>query len=465
MLIEQVQIEDGFLDGLDVRFAPGLNVLIGARGTGKTSLIELIRFALGATAFTEDAGRRGNQQAISVLQGGQVTVVLRDGEDRFIVTRSARDETPRSVRPIPTVTVLAQSEIEAVGAQTSGRLHLIDRFRPNRREADQRRSSLISMVRSLTAEISGVREELRIVNEQILEMPTVRRERLVAVAQQQDFLKSVKATANDREELAKLQARAAVLGVRSAIYERTTATLDSFRRELLGVTEGLGEIEEWPDSAGESDLLGGVRGRIAEAGHALRATMGIVKAAGTEVQRLIEQNNADRLITDAKARASRRAFDELLAGAGALTRQVEVLTEREAQLSALEDLANDRATKVAELQGHRRDVFEELEKVQAARFESRNQISNRLNDELRPEIKIDLIESGMTNSYANAISAALRGSGLHYNTLAPLLAAHVSPLELVEAVESNGVQAITEAVDSRITTVARDEVDCLPTVT
>ena len=55
MLIEQVQIEGGFLDSLHVRFAAGLNVLIGARGTGKTSLIELIRFALGAPAFTQDA--------------------------------------------------------------------------------------------------------------------------------------------------------------------------------------------------------------------------------------------------------------------------------------------------------------------------------------------------------------------------------------------------------------------------
>ena len=53
----------------------------------------------------------------------------------------------------------------------------------------------------------------------------------------------------------------------------------------------------------------------------------------------------------------------------------------------------------------------------------------------------------MTNGYANVIAAALRGSGLHYNTLAPLFAAHMSPLELVEAVESNGVQAITEAVE------------------
>ena len=447
MLIEQVRIEDGFLDGLDVRFAAGLNVLIGARGTGKTSLIELIRFALGVPAFTEDAARRGNQQALSVLQGGQVTVVLRDGEDRFVVTRGARDEQPRSTRSIPPVTVLAQSEIEAVGAQASGRLHLIDRFRPNRGEADQRRSSLISMLRSLTAEIGGALNELRSINEQILGMQTVRSERVDALAQQQDLLKSIEATAKDREELAELQARAAVLGVRSAVYERTTATLSSFRWELLRIAQGLREIEEWPDSAGANDLLAGVRGKSAEAAHALRTTIGIVEGAETEVQRLIEQNSEDRLTTDESARASRRALDELQAGAGALTRQVEILTEREAQLGALENIANDRAAKVAELQRLRREVFEEFEEERAERFGSRIQIANRLKEDLGPEIKADVVESGMTNSYANIIAAALRGSGLHYNTLAPLFATHMSPLELVEAVESNGVQAMIEAVE------------------
>ena len=447
MLIEQVQIEDGFLDGLDVRFAAGLNVLIGARGTGKTSLIELIRFALGAPAFTDDAARRGHQQALSVLQGGQVTVVLRDGVERFVVTRGARDELPRSTRPIPLVTVLAQSEIEAVGAQMSGRLHLIDRFRPSRGEADQLHSYLTAILRSLTAEISSVRDELRSMSEQTLELQTVRNDRIVAIVLQQDLLQSIEATASDREELADLQANAALLAVRSAVYDRATTTLESFRLELLKIVEGLREIEEWPNSAGANDLLGGVRERTKEAAETLRTAIRIVENADAEVRRLNGQNSEEQLSTDERARAARRALDELQAGAGALTRRVEILTEQEAQLGALEDLVKDRATRVMELQMQRRRVFEELEISRAERFNSRIKIANRLRRELGPEIRTEVIESGMTNDYANIIAAALRGSGLHYNTLAPLFATRMSPLELVEAVESNDVQAITEVVE------------------
>ena len=44
MYIQRVQVDEGFLDGLDITFTSGLNAIIGSRGTGKTSLIELIRF-------------------------------------------------------------------------------------------------------------------------------------------------------------------------------------------------------------------------------------------------------------------------------------------------------------------------------------------------------------------------------------------------------------------------------------
>ena len=447
MLIERVQVDDGFLSGLDIEFAPGLNVLIGARGTGKTSLIELIRFALGASAFTEDAGRRGSQQALSVLQGGEVTVVLLAGDDRFVVTRGSRDEGPRTTRSIPPATVLAQSEIEAVGAQAVGRLHLIDRFRPRRGETDRRGSTLIARLRSVTAEISGVRDELRGINDQVQQMHSVREERVNALAQQQELLKSIAATAKDRGQLAELQARAAVLGVRAGVYERTGAALDNFVSGLDDVVQALPEVEGWPDGAGPEDLLAEVRASRAEALEALERALQVLRRATAEVQDLVRMNTADRVTADEGARVSRRALDELQAGAGALTRRVEELTEREAQLSTLERLAAERVSRVSSLQSARRMQFEELEVVRNERFESRSSIASNLNAELEPEIRVEVIDSGITERYANAIAAALRGSGLHYNTLAPLLAARMSPLELVEAVESANAQAIADATE------------------
>ena len=65
MHIERVQVEEGFLDGLDVALVPGLNVLIGARGTGKTSLIELVRFCLDVKGYSTETAKRSRDHALS----------------------------------------------------------------------------------------------------------------------------------------------------------------------------------------------------------------------------------------------------------------------------------------------------------------------------------------------------------------------------------------------------------------
>jgi hypothetical protein len=46
--LTKVTVEGGFHDGLSVELAPGLNALIGGRGTGKSALVEIIRHALEA---------------------------------------------------------------------------------------------------------------------------------------------------------------------------------------------------------------------------------------------------------------------------------------------------------------------------------------------------------------------------------------------------------------------------------
>ena len=52
VFIEKVQVEGGFLDGMSLELKEGLNTIIGARGTGKSTFIELIRYCLGIQGHT-----------------------------------------------------------------------------------------------------------------------------------------------------------------------------------------------------------------------------------------------------------------------------------------------------------------------------------------------------------------------------------------------------------------------------
>ena len=46
-IVNRLHVTGGFLGGVDLEFVDGLNCLIGGRGTGKTTALELLRFGLG----------------------------------------------------------------------------------------------------------------------------------------------------------------------------------------------------------------------------------------------------------------------------------------------------------------------------------------------------------------------------------------------------------------------------------
>src|SRR5262245_3301880 len=89
--IGRLQVEEGFLDGLDLPFSEGLNVLVGPRGVGKTSIIEIVRYCLDVPALTERFAKEARDHARSILGDGRVIVTCSLGAERFLLTRRAGD--------------------------------------------------------------------------------------------------------------------------------------------------------------------------------------------------------------------------------------------------------------------------------------------------------------------------------------------------------------------------------------
>ena len=171
MWIEALRVEGGVLDGFDRRFDPQLNVLIGGRGTGKSSVIELIRFCLGATSYTTSGQQHSTEHALGVLGDGRVTVTLRDGDQTLEVSRTAQDSAPEAEASFDPPFVFSQSEIETVGLHAQSRLRLIDDFLPtehNRKSVD---AALTSRIRSATAEIRSLLTEIDDITEKTAELP------------------------------------------------------------------------------------------------------------------------------------------------------------------------------------------------------------------------------------------------------------------------------------------------------
>ena len=90
--IRWLAVIGGFLDGVRIEFGPGLNCIIGARGTGKTTALEFIRYALDAMPDDRDACKRIEALVSRNLDFGRVEVGIQTKDGlTYVVSRPANE--------------------------------------------------------------------------------------------------------------------------------------------------------------------------------------------------------------------------------------------------------------------------------------------------------------------------------------------------------------------------------------
>ena len=94
--IRHIHFEGGTLAGQTIRFSPELNVLIGIRGSGKSSILEVLRYALDVP-FGEKAGDQKYKQELvgfTLGSGGKVVIDAVDRYGQLYQIRRIWKETP-----------------------------------------------------------------------------------------------------------------------------------------------------------------------------------------------------------------------------------------------------------------------------------------------------------------------------------------------------------------------------------
>jgi DNA repair exonuclease SbcCD ATPase subunit len=86
-------VKHGHLEDLDLELSPDLNAVVGGRGTGKSTLIEAIRYALQLTPANKGAARAHNGiiDANFGKEKAGIEITLssfQQNSERYIVLRS-----------------------------------------------------------------------------------------------------------------------------------------------------------------------------------------------------------------------------------------------------------------------------------------------------------------------------------------------------------------------------------------
>lgn len=444
LYIKRLTVErEGFLAGTDIEFVPGLNVIIGARGTGKTSVIELIRYCLGAGGFTEDAVDRGTQQARAILQGGAVSIEIDGPGGPHSYTRSSDGHLTATSPTLPRCTVLAQNEVEAVGAQAMGRIHLIDRYRDRTGEREREIELLSLELRSLTEQIQSVLAEGSGLNEQLKDAASVRKDLQAAREVQQRLLAQAQATDSDKANLAALEADSNRLAARSTRVADNLSAVRLFNQQLSNLVDSTSisitsEAIDDPDLARAGDQV------LRAVDLARQAIRQLVEATDS-LNSAVAKNAETRRLIDETSRDLRQTLDAVQSGVGVASRRVQELEERLGQLDALTQRLQERRAHYVEIRSKRDQAYEQLDAVRDAVFNERELVGEDINSTLGPQIRATVVRSARLADYESAIVAALRGTGLHYNVLAPQIAAVVSPFELVRWAEEANIAELTSA--------------------
>lgn len=444
MQIERIQVEEGFLDGLDLRFKPGLNVLIGPRGTGKTSVIELIRFCLGVQAITDSQDELARAHALAILGSGTVAVTLTNGEDRIRVVRAAEDEVPRAQEEYPVPLVVSQNEIEEIGLRSESRLGLIDHFlRPEDLETQ---SASEGMTESLTRQIASLRGEVEKMRGELAGLASVPAQ-LAELATEQDKLKRMlSASEPDRQALDELSKALALTKARGTVIESSKQTVAQWIEAIAGLTSTQIELDPWPEEDPEGDWLGSVRSKIKKAEAAVEKAEAYAVEVRSELIDLARKNRATSADLDDRARILRKKLDQVRQGAGDVTKRLQELESRKSRLAALQATINSKLEQIERLKRRRDKELDALDAKRERRFAQRRGEVSRLNKTLRPLVKIDIEHAARHAKYVSAIASALRGSGAKYNIWSPKIAAALSPRELVSAIESGSPEVLAESV-------------------
>ena len=142
--IERLKFTGGYLDGVEIEFSEHLNAVIGGRGTGKSTLLECIRYALNLRPIGKNAQKQhdeiikenlGRSRArvelvirSSKMNGKRFTVARRYGESTSVsdATGSPSAFTPADL--LPEIEMYGQNEIYEIAQDKSSQRQLLRRF-------------------------------------------------------------------------------------------------------------------------------------------------------------------------------------------------------------------------------------------------------------------------------------------------------------------------------------------------
>ena len=390
--------EGGFLRNSAVRFNGNLNAVVGGRGTGKSTMIESIRYVLGLDPITEDARKAHEGIIRDVLKPGtKISLIARSHsplERCYLIERTVpnppivKDESgkvlsllPRDV--IPDVEVYGQHEISDLAKNPSKLTLLLERFVFRDRSMTTRKSELILEMERSRGRILSAQRAVKALEDKLATLP--------ALEEKEKHFQQAGLEERFKEK--------SLLIKEERVFSILRERLDFYHTHHENLVENLPF-----DATFVSDrALAGLPNL-----EQLTELKGILDSLSSQLRSVSEQyakalSDAEGAITDVKARwgSRRKAIENLyeqllrelqeskIDGAEfiQLRRQIEELRPLKQQTERLK-------RKLAAYEEHRFSLLNEWKNIKAADYRLVNIAAKKVSEKLLDRVRVEVTEAG-----------------------------------------------------------------------
>ena len=393
--IERVVVKRGYLEDLQLDLSPNLNSIVGGRGTGKSTLIEAIRYALQLAPSNKDA-KRAHDSIIDAnfakeKAGIEITLAsYQQNGERYIVSRYHGDPAkvldehgkvlqlaPKDV--LPRAEVYGQNELLAIVQNDEAKAELLSRFLPDDANVQEDLKVVRASLRKNRHEIDSLEAKVAEVTEKLALVPALH-----------DKEKSFQKLGLD-SELKQVKAREAQRAYVLAIGE----TLGSIEVAFEEFKRSLDEID---DPAPPTDTPEGVLDSFTTL--LTEVETSVLKTAAeaeTDLEKAREKYGEEKKAFDQQMSVGEQAFNQTVNKLPALKgKSVAQLAAEYRKVSSelvkLQPLGPQKTAleaKLLSLKSDRADLLQQLAQIHNDRWNSLGKAVKRLNKRLDGQLRIN----------------------------------------------------------------------------
>jgi len=420
--IERVAFTGGYLDGLDIEFSAHLNAVIGGRGTGKSTLLESIRYGLDIQPLGENAKKqhqgiikenlgkeRGRIEIMirsSKMNGKRFTIARKYGENAIVKDDSGNVSTftPRDL--LPRIEIYGQNEIYEIAQDVNGQLNLLKRFIDiDNSEFDTKHDEIIKALKENRSKIVSAQEKLSEIEDEVSRLPKLK--------EQANQFKSL-----GLEEKLKL---VPLLEKEKRLIERTVSELRQLRDACLNFKDSLPDTVYLSDKALDGlphqEIFKTIKQQLDELKIRLEPLLTQIKNHIDETDEEFKKRyNFHRKKTRDEEEKLTRAFSEIPAYEGKSGREIgteyQKLLQEIERILPKESLLRSRKAFVEELKKKRKKLLAELSETRSVCSAQLQRALKRLNKKLEGKLRLSVWSEANRQPLLNFLNkCSLEGIG------------------------------------------------------